>query len=56
LGDEQAYVFPNDDGLSCTALSLNLADYAWVREQPVTRIREQLARHHGIAERLACAR
>lgn len=54
-GDEIAYVFPSDDGIACIALSLNLADYAWVRERPEERFRERIARHPGLAERFAAA-
>ena len=55
LEDEIAYVFPSDDGVACIALSLNLADYAWTRQQPEARFRERIARHPGLAERFTAA-
>ena len=55
LGDEVAYLFPSDDGVACIALSLNLADYGWVRQDPEDRFRERIARHAGFANRFAAA-
>lgn len=55
IEDELAYVFPSDDGVSCVALSLNLAGYAWVRQEPDRRFRARLARHQGLAARFASA-
>jgi 2-polyprenyl-6-methoxyphenol hydroxylase-like FAD-dependent oxidoreductase len=51
LGDELAYVFPSDAGLTCLALSINLADFAWMRTKPEERFVERLAQHRGIADR-----
>jgi 2-polyprenyl-6-methoxyphenol hydroxylase-like FAD-dependent oxidoreductase len=55
LGDEMAYVFPSDTGLTCIALSINLADFAWMRKNPEERFGERLARHRGIADRFLAA-
>jgi 2-polyprenyl-6-methoxyphenol hydroxylase-like FAD-dependent oxidoreductase len=54
-GDERAYVFPSDGGLTCVALSLNLRSFAWVRQAPEQRFRARLAAHAGLAERLEAA-
>jgi menaquinone-9 beta-reductase len=54
-GDELAYVFPSDGGLACIALSLNLETYRWVRVSPAERFVRRMARHPGIAPRLAAA-
>jgi 2-polyprenyl-6-methoxyphenol hydroxylase-like FAD-dependent oxidoreductase len=55
IGDEQAYVFPSEDGVTCMALSLNLADFGWMRQQPVARFRERIAHHLGLADRFSAA-
>jgi flavin-dependent dehydrogenase len=55
LGDELAYVFPSDGGLACVALSLNLESFRWCQADPGTRFVERMARHRGIASRLAKA-
>ena len=55
FGDELAYVFPGDAGLTCLALSINLADFAWMRTKPEERFRERLAQHRGIADRFLAA-
>ena len=55
LGDELAYVFPSDAGLTCLALSINLADFTWMRKKPEERFGERLAQHRGIAERFLAA-
>ncbi len=54
-GDELAYIFPSDAGMTCVALSINLADFAWLRVAPEERFHEHLARHAGLAERVAAA-
>ena len=54
-GDELAYIFPSDAGVTCVALSLNLADFAWVRLAPQERFHECLARHVGLADRVRAA-
>lgn len=54
-GDELAYIFPSDAGVTCVALSLNLADFAWLRLAPQERFHERLARHVGLAERVRAA-
>ncbi len=55
LCDELAYVFPSDGGLACVALSLNLESFHWCQVDPGPRFAARLARHRGIAGRLAKA-
>jgi len=55
FGDEVAYVFPSDDGVTCVALSLNLATYRWLRQRPRERFCERIAAHRGLAGRFAGA-
>lgn len=52
LGDEMAYVFPSDGGLTCVAVSVNLDTFAWLRRDIESRSRERLARHRGLLPRL----
>ncbi len=54
-GDELAYIFPSDAGVTCVALSLNLADFAWLRLAPGERFHHRLAQHLAIAERVRAA-
>jgi flavin-dependent dehydrogenase len=54
-GDELAYIFPSDAEVTCVALSLNLADFAWLRLAPQERFHDRLARHAGLAERVRAA-
>ncbi len=51
FGDENAYIFPSDDGVTCVALSINLVDFAWMRKAAPERFRERLARHRGLWDR-----
>ncbi len=55
LGDEVAYVFPSDDGVTCVALSVNQETFAWIRTARTERFRERLSRHAGLASRFAGA-
>ncbi len=55
IEDEQGYVFPSDAGMTCLALSVNLAGYAWVRAAPEERFRERLRARPGLASRVAGA-
>jgi menaquinone-9 beta-reductase len=55
LGDEIAYVFPSDAGLTCVAMSVNLATFQWLRRDLQPRHAGLLARHHGLATRVAAA-
>jgi menaquinone-9 beta-reductase len=55
LGDEIAYVFPSDAGVTCIALSLNLETFAWVRQAREERFAARLAHHHGLAGRVAAS-
>ena len=56
LGDEIAYVFPSDAGLTCVALSVNLETFRRLRREPQRRFAEQLATHPAVAARVAAAR
>ena len=55
LGDEMAYVFPSDGGVTCLALSVNPEEYRRLRVRGLDRFRERLAEHRGLAERVAGA-
>jgi flavin-dependent dehydrogenase len=55
IEDEMAYVFPSDAGVTCVALSVNLADFASMRTAPETRFWSRMAAHGGLAERFAAA-
>ena len=43
LGDEMAYVFPSDAGLTCVAISVNLETFRWLRRDPGSGHAERLA-------------
>ncbi len=51
LGDELAYVFPSDAGLTCVAISVNLAEYERLRHDSNHRFDALLRRHTGLWER-----
>jgi flavin-dependent dehydrogenase len=51
LGDELAYVFPSDHGLTCVAISVNLEEYERIRHDAVGRFDQLLRRHRGIWDR-----
>jgi menaquinone-9 beta-reductase len=53
LGDELAYVFPSDHGLTCVALSVNLAEYERMRHDAAARFDDLLRRHRGLWDRYA---
>ena len=55
LGDELAYVFPSDDGVTCIALSLNLPDFSRARTRGAEYFQSRLAAHGGLAARFAAA-
>ena len=55
LGDEVAYVFPSDDGMTCLGISLTLADYALARQDPERRFVERLLSHAGLTARVTVA-
>jgi flavin-dependent dehydrogenase len=48
LGDELAYVFPSDHGLTCVAISVNLREYELMRHDATARFDELLRRHRGL--------
>jgi flavin-dependent dehydrogenase len=56
LGDELAYVFPSDDGLTCIAISVNLNEYERLRHDARPRFDALLRRHHGLWDRYAASR
>ena len=56
LGDELAYVFPSDAGVTCIALSVNLVDFARARSAGVDYFNTRLAAHRGLAARYVEAR
>ncbi len=53
IGDELAYVFPSDAGLTCLAISVNLAEYERLRHDARHRFEWLLRRHAGLWERYA---
>ena len=55
IEDELAYVFPSDAGVTCVALSVNLADFARMRTDPDAHFRARMAAHGGLADRFAAA-
>jgi 2-polyprenyl-6-methoxyphenol hydroxylase-like FAD-dependent oxidoreductase len=55
IEDELAYIFPSDAGVTCVALSVNLADFATMRTAPEAHFRARMAAHGGLAERFAAA-
>jgi 2-polyprenyl-6-methoxyphenol hydroxylase-like FAD-dependent oxidoreductase len=52
-GDELAYVFPSDAGLTCVAVSVDLDTFRRVRGDVEAGYAERLAAHRAIAPRLA---
>ena len=55
LGDELAYIFPSDSGLTCVAVSVNLETFRWLRQDFEERYAERIAGHRGLASRVAAA-
>lgn len=55
LGDELAYIFPSDSGLTCVALSVNLETFRWLRHDFAARYEERVGMHRGLAPRVAAA-
>ena len=55
LGDEIAYVFPSDSGLTCVAVSVNAETFRWLRKDLEARFAERIAEHRGLAPRVAAA-
>ncbi len=49
-GDELAYAFPSDDGMTCIALSINLDAFATFRRDPEASFMERLSSHSGLAQ------
>jgi 2-polyprenyl-6-methoxyphenol hydroxylase-like FAD-dependent oxidoreductase len=50
-GDEIAYVFPSDDGVTCVAASINLNTFRAIRHSLNASFEDVIARHPGIADR-----
>jgi 2-polyprenyl-6-methoxyphenol hydroxylase-like FAD-dependent oxidoreductase len=55
LGDELAYVFPSDGGLTCVAISVNLDEYERMRHDARNRFDALLRRHHRLWDRYAAS-
>lgn len=51
-GDELAYVFPSDSGLTCVAVSANKAEFAAFRAAPREELARRLRRHPRLNDRL----
>jgi len=56
IGDELAYVFPSDAGLTCVAISVNLVDYHRLRRDVRSGFPLLLKRHKGLWDRFAASR
>lgn len=50
-GDEIAYVFPSDDGVTCVAASVNLTTFEAIRRSLGSSFSRVINRHEGIADR-----
>lgn len=55
-GDELAYAFPSDEGVTCLAISINLAEFERFRAAPEAMYAERVLAHPGLAARFAAAR
>jgi 2-polyprenyl-6-methoxyphenol hydroxylase-like FAD-dependent oxidoreductase len=55
LGDELAYVFPSDAGVTCLALSINLRAFPEMRAGGMDAFRARVLRHRGLAHRFEAA-
>ncbi len=55
VGDEMAYVFPSDDGVTCIAVSINLDVFQQFRTDRDTAFEARLARHIGLFDRYRAA-
>jgi menaquinone-9 beta-reductase len=55
LGDEIAYVFPCDAGVTCVALSVSLTDFVQMRTAAECAFREKIEAHRGLADRFVTA-
>lgn len=50
-GDQMAYVFPSDAGVTCVAASVNLAAFQQIRRSLASAFPRVIAAHPGLAER-----
>jgi menaquinone-9 beta-reductase len=55
-GDQLAGVFPSDSGVTCVAVSVNLAAFKAVRQSPAASFPQVIAGHRGLAERFGNAK
>lgn len=55
LGDQMAGVFPCDSGLTCVAVSVNLATFRAMRQASAASFPQVIAGHRGLAERFGGA-
>lgn len=54
-GDELAYAFPSDDGVTCIALSINLDAFSTFRSAAEASFTRRLAAHPGLADQFAAS-
>jgi menaquinone-9 beta-reductase len=54
-GDQIAYVFPSDDGVTCVAVSVNLAAFQQIRRSLASAFPRVIAAHGGLAGRFSQA-
>jgi flavin-dependent dehydrogenase len=50
-GDQMAYVFPSDAGVTCVAVSVNLAAFQHIRRSLASEFPQVIAAHPGLADR-----
>lgn len=55
IGDEMAYVFPSDHGVTCIAVSVNLEAFAQMKKDPVLAFDERMRAHRGLYDRWAAS-
>lgn len=54
-GDELVYAFPSDDGVTCLAISINLAAFERFRAAPEAAFDERVRVHPGLRDRIVAA-
>jgi len=55
-GDQMAYAFPSDDGVTCIAVSVNLEAFKTIRGSLDSSFPRVIAAHRGLAERFSQAK
>ncbi len=55
IGDELAYIFPSDDGVTCVALSINRSEFEAMRKSLSEGFAKRIAAHPAIASRFSAS-